>query len=500
MKKHIITIKRRSPRVTDSIFFKGPNVTTRQNSALNTQRINTEIPVQQESDNITHSVDNIESSNIGNNQDDNQGDKIVQIANSERMSFIYNFHKKLNSTLKNKPGNVEINVLKSLKILNPMNVSNKNYTLIDIYSHFSVKNWILDKQYQRFSWNWDANMQNALLDTILCSNIPLPPLILHKQKDDNDNDTLVKYIIDGRHRIETITWFLNNKLTWIVFDETGKKFKFNFSDLTTELQNKFLEREWAVTTITCTNDEAHDIFLKYNQQQSLNTAQRLYASKHSIIQIIRKDESFFKDLMDTLFNCGLAGYKVEKFELICENSKESKAFEVLFDTAIRMCLIAVLPTIGKLINASSLLSSLESIHPSEEQLNKMFRACKLFINCFKTKPCNIATKSEAYAIYGFLYHNFEKFEKNQEHVNKFSQWYSDKFISQRNNFNNDTRIGNFKFYYDISRRNLSSKTQILNRIGILSEEWNIHLNPSFKRTFVYKEKTRKRMYNKTRKN
>jgi hypothetical protein len=131
-------------------------------------------------------------------------------------------------------------------------------------------------EFQR-QWAWKGKnglaKKQGLIDSIL-HGYPIPPLILnHVVEDLNDYWD----VYDGRHRIETIWQFKNNKFGIPTID--GDRLV-KFEELSPEDQNAFLETEM-ITVVTENTPEVRlsEIFIRLNGGKPLSDKDLIWASK-----------------------------------------------------------------------------------------------------------------------------------------------------------------------------------------------------------------------------
>lgn len=148
---------------------------------------------------------------------------------------------------------------------------------IDNVDHFTINkiyknpdDFFINKTYQR-SGAWDEKKHQKLLDSIF-SNLSIGVFFLKKHNDGKFE------IIDGQQRIETIKKFLRNEL------RTGGKTKIfsnkNFKELEaeTDIYSTFMAfKLWYIPVREGNDEELSDIFLRLQEGQPLNKAERLNA-------------------------------------------------------------------------------------------------------------------------------------------------------------------------------------------------------------------------------
>ena len=121
---------------------------------------------------------------------------------------------------------------------------------------------------REWAWKGAAGLkkQQGFVDSIM-SGYPVPSCIV------NRIGPMQFYVYDGRHRMETLWRYANNKFEW-----NSKK----FSDLTLEEQRRFKNRELPVTiTDNATTHELAEMFIRLNKGVPLKDYDLLHANASS---------------------------------------------------------------------------------------------------------------------------------------------------------------------------------------------------------------------------
>jgi len=196
-------------------------------------------------------------------------------------------------------------------------------------------------EFQR-QWAWKGKnglaKRQGLIDSIL-HGYPIPPLILnHVVEDLNDYWD----VYDGRHRIETIWQFKNNKfaIPTIAGDRLVK-----FEELSPEVQRDFLETKM-ITVVTESTPEVRlsEIFIRLNDGKPLSDKDLIWASKKTplVRDVIDKlddyaerfDATFLLDV-STLQNIRKSGYLADLVGLMYGLSTGSAGD--MSSSYVRMC-------------------------------------------------------------------------------------------------------------------------------------------------------------------
>ena len=116
-------------------------------------------------------------------------------------------------------------------------------------------------------WAWKGKLglkkQQGFVDSIM-NGYPIPSCIVNRV------GALRFYVYDGRHRMETMWRYANDKFEW-----NGKK----FSELTTDEQRRFKNREFPVTiTNNVTTHELAEMFIRLNKGVPLKDYDLLHAN------------------------------------------------------------------------------------------------------------------------------------------------------------------------------------------------------------------------------
>jgi len=121
---------------------------------------------------------------------------------------------------------------------------------------------------REWAWNGARGLlkQKQLIDSII-NGFPIPTCIFNLV---NSNEY---QIYDGRHRIETIYQFFNDKFEW-----EGKK----YSQLSPELKERFNYREIPVTVVSnATVNQLADMFIRLNKGAPLKDCDLFWANRET---------------------------------------------------------------------------------------------------------------------------------------------------------------------------------------------------------------------------
>jgi hypothetical protein len=152
--------------------------------------------------------------------------------------------------------------------------------------------------YQRFwSWNGKSGLKNMrnFIDSIL-HNYPIPTIILNAI-DDGVRERWEVY--DGRHRVETLWRFVNNKFS-ILIKDTGRQIYYR--DLCDADRSLFNERLIPVCIATNASEEQlSEVFMRLNSGKPLTNVDYCWSSKHrplirSTMEILEANKERFREL------------------------------------------------------------------------------------------------------------------------------------------------------------------------------------------------------------
>ena len=146
---------------------------------------------------------------------------------------------------------------------------------------------------REWSWNHASGLkkQQKFIDSVL-HNFPIPMVILN-QEDDGVRERWQIY--DGRHRVETLWRFVNNK-----FSIRGGIY---YRDLNDADRTRFNERIIPVAITVCaSNEQLADIFTRLNSGKALTQADYCWANRH--VPLVRDTMALleaYKELFRPLF-------------------------------------------------------------------------------------------------------------------------------------------------------------------------------------------------------
>ena len=157
-----------------------------------------------------------------------------------------------------------------------VHVQDQPWTIQDLVTEYNPTNSgsILIPENQR-EWAWNGkrglSKQQGLVDSVF-HGFPIPSAIMNKKRGSR-----LYEIYDGRHRIETMWRFYNDKFKW-----EGHY----FSELSDEDQRIFCERTIPVTiTQNATTDQLADMFIRLNAGVPLKDYDLLWARRNT--QLVR---------------------------------------------------------------------------------------------------------------------------------------------------------------------------------------------------------------------
>lgn len=161
------------------------------------------------------------------------------------------------------------------------------------------KNEILvDYRYQRSEKVWPKAAQSFLIESILLG-FPVPKLFLHQQTD-RVSRTTVHHIIDGQQRSVAIKAFADDELPLARNLELKEAAGRTYSELSSELQDKFLSYSLAMDLFVNTPEEqVREIFRRINSYEvPLNAEEQRHARwqgefKWYIYHLSRELDAYF---------------------------------------------------------------------------------------------------------------------------------------------------------------------------------------------------------------
>lgn len=141
-----------------------------------------------------------------------------------------------------------------------MQVTPSNYTIADYCRQMNADDIIVNRDYQRSDKVWPTTARSYLIDTILMG-FPVPKLSLYQKTDLKSRKTL-KEIVDGQQRSQAILSFYKDEYS---ISTKGEFFGKRFSQLSEELQVKFLDYQLSVDLFTAaTSADIREVFRRMN--------------------------------------------------------------------------------------------------------------------------------------------------------------------------------------------------------------------------------------------
>ena len=151
-----------------------------------------------------------------------------------------------------------------------VHVHDQSSSILDLVTEFNPDNSgsIVIPEGNR-NWAWKAKKgllkQQKLIDSVFYG-FPIPSIILNKKRNSRNLE-----IYDGRHRVETLWRYFNDKFKWE--DHL-------FSELSVEDQRVFCERTLPATiTQNATNEQLADMFIRLNAGVPLKDSDLLWARR-----------------------------------------------------------------------------------------------------------------------------------------------------------------------------------------------------------------------------
>lgn len=155
-----------------------------------------------------------------------------------------------------------------------MQISNNNYSIIELINMLEQKTLIVNSDYQRGAGLWPIFARAYFIDTII-QNYPFPKIYMYEILDRKAHG-VKREIVDGQQRITAITGFYNNEFS--LQSEGPYKGK-RFRDLNVEDQDKFLSYSAPVDVIrSATKAEILQMFRRMNAYtMPLNDAEKRHS-------------------------------------------------------------------------------------------------------------------------------------------------------------------------------------------------------------------------------
>jgi len=182
-----------------------------------------------------------------------------------------------------------------------MKIIRNTIPISDLFSQMVEHELIINRAYQRSEGLWPLSARSYFIDTLL-NEFPFPKIVI-RQTIDLKTKRTKREIIDGQQRLTTIKSFIDDdfKLSNTSTDYKGLK----FSDLSDDLQSKFLSYEVSTDTVTsATESEILEIFRRIN---SYNLPLKEPEKRHASYQ--GQFKWFIKELLD-LYSPMLQEYKI----------------------------------------------------------------------------------------------------------------------------------------------------------------------------------------------
>lgn len=206
-----------------------------------------------------------------------------------------------------------------------MRIRKQTFSLEQYLKEIKAEKIRTDQECQRLSGQWNANMVNELIATVLTDNY-IPPVILGEE---TSNGITKQWVIDGLQRSSSLSMFRygNTKITksideYIVtyqqkvLDDNGKPKRDEkgellwesveydirnktYDQLPEELQDRFnsYQIETAIHQ-NCDTMEISKLVRKYNNHVAMNAAQKAFTYADTFAREIREitENQFFKDI------------------------------------------------------------------------------------------------------------------------------------------------------------------------------------------------------------
>ena len=172
----------------------------------------------------------------------------------------------------------------------------KAFTLSNIKHLIEVKKLNFDPKYQR-NFIWKKSQKQLFIDSIMI-DYDVPKIYFHDNNDKYD-------VVDGQQRLLTIHEFINDQFPVythadpIKGHETANK---NFSDLHIDIQMEFNNQNLDIVILSgYSDDEIEDMFLRYQNGEPLNAAEKrrgLHGNFKNIITELARHKIFEKCYFD----------------------------------------------------------------------------------------------------------------------------------------------------------------------------------------------------------
>jgi hypothetical protein len=172
-----------------------------------------------------------------------------------------------------------------------MQISNSNYSVIEIIEMLERKDLVVNKEYQRGTGLWPDGPAGYFIDTIL-ENFPFPKIYMYEYIERGER-RLRREIVDGQQRITTIRRFYNNEFAIKGESQYAGMY---FRDLDDELQIQFSSYTVSVDVIRAASRS--DILQMFRRMNAYTLPLNEPEKRHSSYQ--GKFKWFVNDLADGL--------------------------------------------------------------------------------------------------------------------------------------------------------------------------------------------------------
>ncbi len=292
-----------------------------------------------------------------------------------------------------------------------------------IVVNYLIGNYKINTDYQRIPYMWNRKMQNEFLNTAIIMSFGIPTIHLHIDDSwSDDEQKYFRYIIDGRHKIETLANFVMGRLKWCYRGPNGKPYSIFIWQLSETDRDSIFDKIWAIAEYTCTSEQAKIVFNQLNKQKGLTTSQILWASIHSIPSLLKSNPELLESFLDVINKSCVLGAEKPSFSIKnIRNQDATKAQSGLFLVAVHMAILSVCTNASSIASTEKVNSFLDA-NPNlnEEEEEHMIKCCRTFIAAFTSHPCNLNSASEAYTVFRFMSGKIGEFENQPE---RLSIWY-----------------------------------------------------------------------------
>src|SRR5208337_260200 len=144
-----------------------------------------------------------------------------------------------------------------------MEIVPTNYTVADYCDDLLQNKIMVNREYQRSDKVWPTAARSFLIESVLLG-YPIPKISLFQRIDVKTRKS-IKEIIDGQQRSVAILDFYSGKLRLSRTIEESEFAGAAYSDLSEELQGKFLNYSLSVDLfVAATNEEIREVFRRMN--------------------------------------------------------------------------------------------------------------------------------------------------------------------------------------------------------------------------------------------